>query len=65
MTFAKKLESKLKENNMTKAELARRIDVADTTVGRYIKGTMHPRPLILHRISKALNWSIEELYRYF
>ena len=65
MTFSKLLEKKLQEKGMSKAELARIIDVADTTVGRYVKGTMTPRPLILNRIAKALDCSSEELYKYF
>lgn len=61
MSFSTILEKKLKDKGMTKAELARRIDVADTTVGRYIKGTMKPRPLILNRIAKVLDCSIKDL----
>lgn len=64
MSFGVMLEKKLNEKGMSKAELARRIDVADTTVGRYTKGTMYPRPRILKRIAKVLDFSIEELYKY-
>lgn len=65
MSFATMLANKLKENGMTKAELARRIDVADTTVGRYVKGTMMPRPLILNRIAKVFKCSVYDLYKHF
>ena len=65
MKFSSILKSKLKEKHITKAELARLIDVADTTVGRYVKGTMMPRPLILNRIAKVLDIDIHEIYRYF
>lgn len=63
--FSHILKTKLKEKHMTKAELARQIDVADTTVGRYVRGTMMPRPLILNRIAKVLDIDIREIYSYF
>ena len=65
MTFATLLKNKLNEKQMTKAELARLIDVADTTVGRYVKGTMTPRPLLLNRIIKVLDIDIRDVYKYF
>lgn len=61
MSFSESLEKKMKERGMTKAELARRIDVADTTVGRYVNGTMHPRPLLYNRILRVLNCTKEDL----
>lgn len=51
------LENKIKERNITKAELARLIDVSDTTIHRYINGTATPRPLLLNRIIKVLKCS--------
>ena len=61
MSFAKSLEKRMKEKNITKAELARRIDVADTTVGRYVSGKMRPRRLLLNRILDVLDCSEEDL----
>lgn len=65
MSFSKVLEKKLNEKGLTKAEFARRIDVADTTVGRYVKGTMMPRPIILNRIAEVLGCSVNDLYKHF
>lgn len=60
--FAYKLKRKLKEKNISQSELARRIDVTDTTVSRYIKGDAYPRPLLLRRIANVLDCSIEDLF---
>lgn len=63
MRFSKILENKMKEQGITKAELARRVDVADTTIGRYVKGTMLPSPLILNRIAKVLECPIKDFLK--
>ena len=58
--FPEILKKKMENKNITKAELARKVDVSDTTIGRYIKGTMRPRQLILNRLADALDCSVKE-----
>ena len=54
------LQNKMNEKNITKAELARAIDVTDTSISRYVKGTAKPKPIYLERIAKVLGCSIED-----
>lgn len=56
------LQIKMNEQNINKADLARMIDVADTSVHRYIKGTAKPRDAILRKIAKALHCSMYEFF---
>ena len=56
--FAIRLKNRLKEKNITQSELARRIDVSDTTISRYITGTARPRTLLLNRIAVVLDCSV-------
>lgn len=58
--FSTILQNKMKEKNITKAELARAIDVTDTSISRYIKGAAKPRPLLLGRIARVLECSVED-----
>ena len=59
--FSIRLKNKLKEKNITQSELARRIDVSDTTISRYVTGTARPRTLLLNRIAVVLDCPV----RYF
>ena len=60
--FHKILKNKLIEQNMSHAELGRRISVTDTSISRYIYGDAKPRPYYLERIAKILNCPIEDFY---
>lgn len=58
------LDNKLKNKNISKAQLARLIDVSDTTVSRYVLGyTRKPKKLLLERIAKVLGCSIREFLK--
>lgn len=58
--FSTILKNKLKEKRISQSELARRIDVTDTSISRYINGTAKPRPILLERIATVLNCSITD-----
>lgn len=60
--FSKILQQKMKEKNISQVELARAIDVSDTTVYRYMRGLAIPRPLLMTRIIKVLNCSQDDFY---
>lgn len=58
--FSTILKRKLKEQKISQSELARLIDVTDTSISRYINGTAKPRPILLARIAAVLNCSIAD-----
>ena len=60
--FATILIEKMNKQKITPAKLSKLIDVADTSVHRYIKGTAKPRKLLLERIARVLHCSIDEFY---
>ena len=62
--FSKVLKEKMKNQNIWQSELARRIDVSDTTISRYIKGETKPKPMLLERLAETLNCSTDDLYKY-
>lgn len=48
------LDNKLKNKNISKAQLARLIDVSDTTVSRYVLGyTKKPKKTFIRKNSKS------------
>lgn len=58
------LENKMKIKHISKAQLARLIDVSDTTISRYTLGyTRRPKKLLLERITKVLRCSIKEFLK--
>lgn len=62
--FAIALNKKMKEKNISKAELARQIDVSDTTISRYTNGeVIKPKKIILNRIADILGCSVDEIYQ--
>ena len=64
IAFAEKLNEKILEKGITKAELSRLISVSDTTISDYTKGRRKPHPLFLKRIADVFNCSPDDLYEY-
>lgn len=62
--FSKALKEKMKDKNLWQSELARRIDVSDTTISRYVKGETKPKPNLLKRLAETLDCSTDDLYKY-
>ena len=57
-SFAERLNEALECRNMTAAELARALNVADATISNYKKGIYAPKQRRTEEISKILNVSI-------
>lgn len=51
----KELKEYKKDNDLTIAELARKIGADDTTVGRWLKGEVTPNFYSLHKVRNFLN----------
>ena len=51
----KELKEYKEKNNLTIAELARKIEADDTTVGRWLKGEVTPNFYSLHKVRNFLN----------
>lgn len=51
----KELKEYKEENDLTIAELARKIEADDTTVGRWLKGEVTPNFYSLHKVRNFLN----------
>lgn len=51
----KELKKYKENNNLTIAELARKIEADDTTVGRWLKGEVTPNFYSLHKVRNFLN----------
>lgn len=51
----KELKKYKEDNDLTIAELARKIEADDTTVGRWLKGEVTPNFYSLHKVRKFLN----------
>ena len=58
--FPSILKNKMIEKHISSAELARRVDVTDTSIYRYTNGIAKPRRLILERIALVLGCSPED-----
>lgn len=59
--FAGRLEKKLLEYNMTQRDLAYAIGVTEVTISRYLSCSRTPSILILERIARFFNCTIDEL----
>ena len=51
----KELKKYKEDNDLTIAELARKIEADDTTVGRWLKGEVTPNFFSLHKVRNFLN----------
>lgn len=51
----KELKKYKEDNDLTIAELARKIEADDTTVGRWLKGEVTPNFYSLHKVRNFLN----------
>lgn len=59
--FAKNLVRIMKRENISQRELARKANLSEATVSRYVKGTRFPNSKAMIELSKALNCRIENL----
>ena len=60
-TFSERLNEALEYRNMTAAELARALNVADATISNYKKGIYAPKQRRTEEISRILNVSVDWL----
>ena len=61
MTFRDTLRGALETKNMTGRELARRVDVAPSTVSRWLSGSEYPRDAALRKVAKSLGIPLDDL----
>ena len=59
--FVKNLVRIMRRENMSQRELARKANLSEATVSRYVKGTRFPNSKAMIELSKALNCRIENL----
>ena len=59
--FVKNLVRIMKIENISQRELARKANLSEATVSRYVKGTRFPNSKAMIELSKALNCRIENL----
>ena len=59
--FVKNLVRIMKRENISQRELARKANLSEATVSRYVKGTRFPNSKAMIELSKALNCRIENL----
>ena len=52
----------IKEKGLKKGHIAKEIRVSIPTLQRYIEGTNYPNVKIAHKLSKILNYSIEDIF---
>ena len=52
----------IKEKGLKKGFVAKKINVSTPTLQRYIEGTNYPSTEISHKLSKLLNYSIEDIF---
>lgn len=57
-TIADRLRWLLEKNCMTQADLARSIDVAETTISRYLSGKRRPKAPFLGKVAKLFGVSM-------
>lgn len=60
--FTKNLRKLLARKYMTQEELAERIGVSRITINRYMNGKQFPDAMVLRKMSKVLNCSIEDFF---
>lgn len=58
-----KIASIIKEHNLTQKEFAKKIDITESALTRYIKNERTPRIDVLNKISKEFNISLDDLMR--
>lgn len=61
MNISQRLKDLLKINKIKQRELAKRIDVTEVSITRYVKGDRNPRLEELVKIAKTLNVSVDFL----
>lgn len=61
MEFKERLNQLMEDKNITQKELAKRINIDETAMSRYVNGTRTPRIDILTNIAKEFDVSIEYL----
>ena len=61
--FSKRLKTRLKYAGMSQTELAEKVGVTRNMISRYVNGDSLPTFIILDRIARALNCSIDD-FRY-
>ena len=59
--FAKNLVRIMRREDTSQRELARRANLSDAAVSRYVKGIRFPNSKAMIELSRALNCSIEDL----
>lgn len=59
--FVKNLVRIMRRENISQRELARKANLSEATVSRYVKGTRFPNSKAMIELSKALNCRIENL----
>jgi DNA-binding XRE family transcriptional regulator len=60
--FNRNLRSILNRKRITQSELAEATDTSQTMISRYITGECLPNALMLYKIARALNCSIDDLF---
>ena len=53
----------LKKNRMTQTALAKKLDVGDSDISRYLSGTQTPTATVLVRMQRELGISLDDLVR--
>lgn len=53
----------MNEQHISRAEIARKIDVSDTTISRYLKGNTKPKIYLLRRLATELHCTTKDLYK--
>lgn len=59
--FAENLVRIIKREGISQKELARRANLTDASVSKYVHGSRFPKPKAMIELSKALNCSVEDL----
>jgi len=57
LTITDKLKAYIKAENITQRELAKRLDIGETEVSRWLRGKHLPSRLMLKEIERQLNIS--------
>lgn len=60
-TIAQKIEEGLEKINMSQKELAKKVNVTEATISRYLSGARNPRGEILSKIAVALGVTTDYL----
>src|SRR3954447_20870616 len=61
MAFANILRRKMKEKNLSQAELARRAHMTRDNVCTYVNARVYPRPDKIYWLAKALDCTVDDL----